>query len=114
MKWRIADFIVIGVVLAAAAAIWLYPLHTAPGGAVTLEADGAAQTLSLAEDQTLTLPHATVTIAGGRCAITQADCPDQVCVKTGWISRGGQSIVCVPNRIVITVSGGAAVDAVTQ
>ena len=30
------------------------------------------------------------------------------CVRTGTISRGGQSIVCLPARIVIQLTGGAA------
>ena len=37
--------------------------------------------------------------------MTHADCPDQICVKTGSISRSGQSIVCAPNRVVVTVTG---------
>lgn len=32
-------------------------------------------------------------------------CPDGICWKTGWVSRPGQSIVCVPNHMVITVEG---------
>ncbi|MDD3269281.1 MAG: NusG domain II-containing protein [Syntrophomonadaceae bacterium] len=31
-------------------------------------------------------------------------CPDQYCMKTGWIDRPGQIIVCVPNRIIIKIS----------
>ena len=33
--------------------------------------------------------------------VQSAACPDRVCVHTGYISRGGQSIVCVPNETVI-------------
>ncbi|HHX23082.1 MAG: NusG domain II-containing protein [Tepidanaerobacteraceae bacterium] len=32
-----------------------------------------------------------------------ADCPDLDCVRQGWISRPGQMIVCLPNRIVIKI-----------
>lgn len=43
-----------------------------------------------------------------------ADCPTQDCVHTGKISRGGQSIVCLPARVSVQLKGGAAdgVDAV--
>jgi len=32
-----------------------------------------------------------------------AQCPDQDCIRQGWISRPGQIIVCLPNKIVIKV-----------
>ncbi len=48
--------------------------------------------------------------------VALSDCPTQDCVHTGTITRGGQSIVCLPARIVIRLEGGApapdAVDAV--
>ena len=47
----------------------------------------------------------TITVSDGEVRMTHADCPDQICVKTGSISRSGQSIVCAPNRVVVTVTG---------
>ena len=38
--------------------------------------------------------------------VAWADCPTQDCVRTGLISRGGQSIICLPARIVIRLEGG--------
>mgnify|MGYP000846727659 FL=1 len=32
-------------------------------------------------------------------------CPDKVCQKTGLINRVGQSIVCLPNRVVVYIEG---------
>ncbi len=43
-----------------------------------------------------------------RLHVASADCPTQDCVHTGAISRSGQSIICLPARIVITLTGGAA------
>ena len=37
--------------------------------------------------------------------VTEADCPGQDCVRTGVITRAGQSIVCLPGRIMITLQG---------
>lgn len=37
--------------------------------------------------------------------IAHSSCPDQVCVSTGAISQPGQSLVCVPNEIMITLVG---------
>lgn len=54
---------------------------------------------------------------GDGVRVEAADCPTQDCVHTGIISRGGQSIVCLPARIIIRLEGGpppeTVVDAVT-
>ena len=34
-------------------------------------------------------------------AVVQSTCPDQVCVKSGFISAAGQTVVCVPNQIFL-------------
>ena len=39
--------------------------------------------------------------------VAAADCPTQDCVHTGTITREGQSIVCLPARIIIRLEGGA-------
>jgi hypothetical protein len=41
----------------------------------------------------------------GKVRIKEAQCPDKVCVKTGWISKPGEVIVCLPYKIVIKISG---------
>ena len=48
----------------------------------------------------------TIEIQSGRVRMLDADCPNGECVHQGWISGSNQSIVCLPNRVVITVSGG--------
>ena len=35
-----------------------------------------------------------------------AECPDQICVKHRAIFREGESIICLPNEIVVTIRGG--------
>jgi len=40
--------------------------------------------------------------------VISSDCPTQDCVHTGHISRAGQSIVCLPAHIVITLVGTTA------
>lgn len=49
----------------------------------------------------------------GAC-MTASDCPTQDCVHTGTITRSGQSIVCLPARVSVVLTGGAdsGVDAV--
>lgn len=52
----------------------------------------------------------TITVDGGRVAITQSDCPGTDCVHSGWISSAGRSIVCLPNRVEVRISGTSDVD----
>jgi hypothetical protein len=46
-----------------------------------------------------------VEIKDGSIRIKDAGCPDRVCVRTGWISKPGDVIVCLPYRIVIKITG---------
>ena len=52
----------------------------------------------------------TVTVSGGRAAITASDCPGADCVHSGWIALPGRSVVCLPNRVEIRITGEAEVD----
>ena len=52
--------------------------------------------------------HYTVEYEAGRIRISQADCPDQVCVQTGWVSRLGQVSACVPGHLILSVDGSPA------
>lgn len=46
-----------------------------------------------------------VEVENGRTRIKEADCPNQMCVKTGWISQPGHIAVCVPNKFNIVIKG---------
>ncbi|HWR44643.1 NusG domain II-containing protein [Sporomusa sp.] len=46
----------------------------------------------------------------GRVRIREADCPDQICVKTGWINISPQQIVCLPYRVVVKVVSDSPAD----
>lgn len=41
----------------------------------------------------------------GRIRFEKANCPDQICVNTGWISRPGQVAVCVPAGVIVKITG---------
>ena len=51
----------------------------------------------------------TVTVRGGKIAVTAADCPDHYCVERGFCD-GGAQIVCLPHRLVIKFVGSPEVD----
>ncbi len=46
-----------------------------------------------------------VEIVDEKVGMYEADCPDKVCYSPEYISRPGETIVCLPNRIVIEVKG---------
>ena len=69
------------------------------------------KTVDLQIDQEFTVDGKnTVTVSGGKIAVTWADCPDHYCMKRGYCNRG-TDIVCLPNRLVITFLGEQEVDA---
>ena len=117
------DGLVVLAVLAAAAAIF-YFFRPVSGNFLTarivLDNELVAELplSDLTEPVTLEVPGVRypITVEGenGRVRVLHSDCPSQDCVHIGWVSRSGGQIVCLPNRLVITVTGGAAeADAVT-
>ena len=63
---------------------------------------------SLTEERTLTVGdthHLTITVSDGTIAVTHSDCPTQDCVRTGAIDRPGQTIVCLPEQVVVKLTG---------
>lgn len=50
----------------------------------------------------------------GRMRVVTSNCPAKICVKTGWISRAGQTILCVPTRTLFRMTGPASMDAVSK
>lgn len=117
------DALVALAVLAAAAAI-LFAFRPKSGNYLTarivLDNELVAELplSALSETVTLDVPGArypiTVEAEQGRVRVSHSECPSQDCVHTGWVSRSGGQIICLPNRLVITVTGGGAdADAVT-
>ena len=97
--------------------LWL--LLRRGGAAVVVEQAGQETArYALSEDRTVKIEgeggYNTLVIEGGEVYLREADCPTQLCVKTGRIRYAGQSIVCLPHRLAVRIVGGAsALDAVT-
>ncbi|MDD5457259.1 MAG: NusG domain II-containing protein [Candidatus Margulisbacteria bacterium] len=47
-------------------------------------------------------------ISKGKIRVFEVNCPLQICKNTGWISEPNQIIVCVPNKILVEITGQAA------
>lgn len=109
-----ADFIVIAVtaVLILISCVFLYGVNDGTGKYVQVEVDGAVtDTLPLDKDTVLEISTEkgsnTLVIKNGEAAVTRADCPDLICVNHRVVKRNGESIICLPHRVVITVISDA-------
>ena len=63
---------------------------------------------ALTESKTIDLDgtyHLTVLLERDGVTVTESDCPGQDCVHTGKITQSGQSIVCLPEQVVVTLTG---------
>lgn len=65
--------------------------------------------IPLSEDTEFTVKcndgYNVITVHNGKISVSEADCPDKVCISTGEIS-GGLPIVCLPHRLEILVTNG--------
>lgn len=61
--------------------------------------------LSKNEEFTIKTPkgYNNVKVHDGGVEVVEASCPDDVCVKTGFITKSNQSIVCIPNKVSIKI-----------
>jgi hypothetical protein len=63
----------------------------------------------LSKDQELEIPLTngknTLRIKDNAVSMKTADCPDQICVRHKPISRSGETIVCLPHKVVVEITG---------
>lgn len=112
LRFKRGDLLAFALVLLIAAAVFLCFLPISrdePGGMVEIYQDGMlVKSCSLAQNAELEISGEylnTISIADGRAAITKSTCPGEDCVHSGWISAAGRSIVCLPNRVEVRITG---------
>ena len=75
--------------------------------AVIQNSDGFYQVLPLSEDTTVTVTGSLGTniieVANGRVRCLESDCSNQTCVKQSWVSGRGQTVVCLPHKLIVQV-----------
>ena len=111
------DFILILFVLALCAGLLAFFFFSEKSGdTVTIMVNGELyQTAELYTDAEISVNGTnTVVIHDGEVYMESADCPDQLCVKQGKIHDAGRDIVCLPNRVVVSVSKESTVDAISE
>ena len=112
-------YLMVGCLLAALVCCCLWFLLRQDGGTVIVEQNGRETArYALSEDRTVRIEgeggYNLLVIEGGEVYLSEADCPTQLCMKTGKIRYAGQSIVCLPHRLAVRITGGASgLDAVT-
>ena len=117
-KYRI-DIIVIASILLISIVILLVAQLTKEEGAYAeVTVDGSVvgkYSLNIDGVYSLNGGTNTLTIEGGEAYMSYADCPDHVCENTGRVRYVGQTIICLPNHLAITIIGEAddAVDFVS-
>ena len=112
--WNKKDLLFIAAILLAAGLAFPFfrPQPSESLSRAEISVDGkTVMELDLSEDQVLTVDGAgggynRIQVRDGAVSVLEASCPDKVCVHTGTVRYPGETIVCLPNRMIITVIQG--------
>lgn len=110
--FRKKDVILIGVivVIAAVSALLIMFIQREAGAMVRITIDGVLYgEYSLSEEQFISIDeesgHNRIVIEDGCAYMADADCPDKYCMDYKPIAKGGETIICLPHRLVVEVTG---------
>lgn len=112
--------VVLGVLALAGAIFFGFQADTSGPLTATLSVDGQVlETFILDEldgSTTYNVPDVpyeiSLTIEPGRICVDHSNCPNQDCVHSGWASQAGSQLVCLPNRMLVSLTGGDTTDGV--
>lgn len=105
--------LLLAVLLAAALGLWIHS-HTPSSGTpyaritqdgtllyeINLDTVEAPYVLQITDESGA---YNQIEVSHGQIRMSQASCPDQICIHTGWIETDALPIVCLPNRVVIEI-----------
>jgi len=111
------DIILIAALLILAVLLFVFLRSHELGAGVIVRVEGVEiARYSLAEDGSFSLNGGTNTlvIKDGEAYLSDADCPDRLCVRQGKIKYTGETITCLPNKLTVAVYGAedSGIDAV--
>ncbi|MDW7650850.1 MAG: NusG domain II-containing protein [Bacillota bacterium] len=118
MNWKKGDLVVVAVILVIALGFLGVKALPAASGSRLLQVELDGKTIDeipfdmgSTETITVSLPEgeALVEIDSGRVRVLPMPkhiCPLGICSSVGWVDQAGDAIVCLPNRLVLTVVGG--------
>lgn len=106
------DFILGAALLLAALCLFLvFREMEKDGGVITVKSDGkVVDVLSLEQNGTYVYEtfygSNTLTIKDGKAYVSESTCKDHICEDTGSINKVGETIICLPNALFISVTEG--------
>jgi len=112
-----ADVIIIFLIVAFAGASFTFPPQNAGekfvvshDGKIILEGE-----LSKDSEYSIngSLGEMKLLVRDGKISVVKSNCSRKLCIKRGSIAKQGESIICVPNRVIITIQGKGKVDGIT-
>ncbi len=100
--------LIIGIIAFCVAGIILLVSNSKPGGNVTVSIDGeVVETLPLDKDTEYAvntdMGMNIIVIKDGVVSVSNADCPDKICVEHAPIDSEGETIICLPHKLVIEI-----------
>ena len=110
-KPSFGDLLAAVAVLLVAALLFWHPWQRSDAGkTVVIVTPDQTYEYSLSEDTTVKIESRGitlfVTVMNGKVDVYKSDCPDGVCVGSAPISKTGETIICAPASVSITVRGG--------
>ena len=114
MKNHKRDLILIGILLLTALILFLLfkdKQRNEPDAVAVVTVDGTEiARYPLSQNGTFVLNEGsnTLVIENGEAWVSEANCPDKLCMGFGKISKNGEIIVCLPNRLIVMIEGGEA------
>jgi hypothetical protein len=106
--------------LLVACIIWIARQNSRPKGSwAKIESADSVQYVSLEEDGTFGLEcnsSIRFEVKDGAIRFIEADCPDKICEKEGFLSKIGETAACLPRETIVVIIGGpeGEVDAVAE
>lgn len=91
--------------------VWFFSIGSANAVKITVNGEvyGTYNLMQITEEKTVDVKtefgHNTVVITKDGAYVSYADCPDKIDVQSGKITKPGQIIICIPNRLSVQVLG---------
>jgi len=99
------------VVIVAAVLIWIFisKNEMKTGFYALIHSEGKVTRISLDINKTYTISSSegmnVLTVENGYIYVSEADCPDKICINQGKINKTGETIICLPHELVVEIEG---------
>lgn len=110
-KYRLDIIIIAAILLVSLSLLLIVTFSKEEGSVVVVEIDGttvATYPLDKNAEYSLNGGSNVLVIEDGVAYMSYSNCPDHTCEKTGKIRYVGQTIICLPNKIAVTIKGDNA------